>query len=167
MSEGLMRSNKVSKGLKRSHKVSQNGEATQGQIGLRLMEGIQHRWTKQITGHSEMSYGDRLQALNLYSLKGRLHRADLIQCWKILNGQSCIQPEDLFEAAPQSTMIRRGHGRKIFVPTFHTGARQRFFSIRCISAWNALPADIANAPDLKSFKRMLDSCLSHELYDFV
>ena len=37
---------------------------------LRLMEGIQRRWTKQITGHSEMSYGDRLQALNLYSLKG-------------------------------------------------------------------------------------------------
>ena len=57
---------------------------------------------------------NRLQALNLHSLKGRLHRADLIQCWKILNGQSCIQPEDLFEAAPQSTMIRRGHGRKIF-----------------------------------------------------
>ena len=134
---------------------------------LRLMEGIQRRWTKQITGHSEMSYGDRLQALNLYSLKGRLHRADLIQCWKILNGQSCIQPEDLFEAAPQPTMIRRGHGRKIFVPTFHTGARQRFFYIRCISVWNALPADIANAPDLKIFKRMLDSCLSHELYDFV
>ena len=37
---------------------------------LRLMEGIQCRWTKRITGHSKMSYGDRLQALNLLLFKG-------------------------------------------------------------------------------------------------
>lgn len=134
---------------------------------LRLMEGIQRRWTKQITGLSDMSYDGRLQALKLYSLKGRLHRADLIQCWKILNGHSCIQPEDLFEPARQSGTSRRGHKHKLFLPSFNTEARQRFFSIRCIQAWNALPAEVANAPDLKSFKGMLDSCLSCELYDFV
>ena len=51
---------------------------------LKLLENVQRRWTKRIDGMATLSYGDRLRSLNLYSIQGRLLRADLIQCWKFL-----------------------------------------------------------------------------------
>ena len=40
----------------------------------RLLEGVQRRWTKQVRGLYDYSYGERLQYLDLYSVKGRLMR---------------------------------------------------------------------------------------------
>ena len=57
---------------------------------LRLLESVQRRWTKQIESLEGLEYGDRLRALNLYSLQGRLIRADLIRYWKIFNGKSFV-----------------------------------------------------------------------------
>ena len=50
---------------------------------------------RHIDGMMSLSYVERLRALNLYSVQGGLLRADLIQYWKILNGHSCIAPNDL------------------------------------------------------------------------
>ena len=55
----------------------------------------------------ELSYADRLKALNLYSIKGHLLRTDLLKCWKIFHGECGIQPVDLFGAAPN--VGTRGH----------------------------------------------------------
>ena len=50
-----------------------------GYIGdLKLMESIQRRWTRAIDSVSHLSYGERLQQLDLYSVYGRLLRADII-----------------------------------------------------------------------------------------
>ena len=58
----------------------------------RLLERIQRHWTKQTDGMALLPYGERLKLLNLYSIQGRLLRADLIQCWKIFHGPraSCL-----------------------------------------------------------------------------
>ena len=45
---------------------------------LKLLENVQRRWTERIDGMGSLSYSDRLKALNLYSIQGRLLRADLI-----------------------------------------------------------------------------------------
>ena len=51
-----------------------------GYIGdLRMLEQVQRGWTKKIDGFAHYSYSDRLSRLNLYSVKGRLLRADMIQ----------------------------------------------------------------------------------------
>ncbi|KAK3886186.1 hypothetical protein Pcinc_009646 [Petrolisthes cinctipes] len=51
-----------------------------GYLGdLRLLESVQRRWTKLIDGLADLSYTNRLKALNLYSVQGRLLRADLIK----------------------------------------------------------------------------------------
>ena len=121
---------------------------------LRLLENVQRRWTTQIDGLRELSYPARLNALNLYSVQGRLRRADLIQYWKILNGRSTISPADMFHLAPETRT--RGHRLKLFCPTVRTDVRKRFFSIRCLHIWNSLPASAACAPNLAQFKRMLD-----------
>ena len=79
-----------------------------GFIGdLRLLESVQRSWTRHIEGLSELSYADRLQVLDLYSVKGRLLRADLIKYWKIFHGECSIRPTDIFSMAP--VLGTRGH----------------------------------------------------------
>ena len=46
---------------------------------LRKLERVQRRWTKHIEGLRDLSYEERLGELGLYSVQGRLTRADLIQ----------------------------------------------------------------------------------------
>ena len=43
---------------------------------------------------------DRLKFLDLYSVRGRYLRADIIKCWKIFHGFSPIAPDQLFVLAP-------------------------------------------------------------------
>ena len=46
---------------------------------LHLLESVQHQWTKQVSGGENLEYGDRLHSLGLFSIYGRLLRADLIK----------------------------------------------------------------------------------------
>ena len=132
---------------------------------LKLLEGVQRRWTKRISGMESLSYGDRLRTLHLYSVQGRLLRADLIQCWKIFNGKSVIVPSDLFARPPHNRT--RGHCHKIFPPALDTDVRKRSFSQRCICTWNALHADTVCARDLNTFKHLLDRDINDALYSFA
>jgi len=132
---------------------------------MRLLENIQRRWTKLIDGLGMLSYADRLLALKLYSVQGRLLRADLIQCWKIFNGQSCISPGDMFELVPHNRT--RGHCFKIFAPSNQTDVRKRFFSVRCIPIWNSLPVEAVCATNLSSFKGKLESCIHDRLFEYI
>ena len=130
---------------------------------LRLLERVQRRWTKRIDGMATLSYGERLQALNLYSVQGRLLRAD-IQHWKILNNQSCISPNDLFQRAQLGRT--RGHCHKVFCPAISTDTRKRSFAVRCIPLWNSLPVDAVCAPYIASLKRALDTCIHAQLHAY-
>ena len=131
---------------------------------LRLLERVQRRWTKRISGLETMSYGERLRSLHLYSEQGRLLRADLLQYWKIFNGKSCILPADLFPQPPQNRT--RGHCHKIFPSAVTNDIRKRSFSQRCISIWNSLPAETVCAHDVNTFKHMLDRDINDALYSY-
>ena len=81
-----------------------------GFIGdLHLLESVQRMWTRHIEGLSHLSYEERLRELDLYSVQGRLLRADLIKYWKIFHNQSSVCPTDIFTLAPQ--VGTRGHRR--------------------------------------------------------
>ena len=112
-----------------------------------------------------MSYDQRLKSLNLYSVKGRLLRADLIKCWKIFNGMSPIIPTHLFRMAP-ALGITRGHKFKIFVPHSSCDARHRFFSVRIVKVWNSLPPEVPESTNLSSFKAGLAAFLGDTLFDY-
>ena len=45
----------------------------------KLLESVQRRWTKAIDGLQNVPYGERLKCLNLFSMKVRLLRGDIIQ----------------------------------------------------------------------------------------
>ena len=130
---------------------------------LSLLESVHRQWTKLISGCESMSYDQRLKTLDLYSVKGRLLRADLIKCWKIFNGMSAITPTELFTMAPARD-ITRGHKFKIFVPQSTHEARHRFFSVLVVGSWNALPPEVAESTNLNSLKKGLAVFLGDTLF---
>ena len=52
---------------------------------IRLFKGIQRRYTKKVTGHSDLSYEERLKSLKLPSLEYHRMRGDLTEVYKILH----------------------------------------------------------------------------------
>ena len=132
---------------------------------LRLLERVQRMWTKQVHGLENLPYSERLAALNLFSVKGRLLRADLILMWKIFHGISSITPQDLFsmEVRPGN----RGHRFKIRKLFAGSEQRSRFFSYRHIDLWNSLPSEVVSAASITTFKRKLHLSLGERLFAYV
>lgn len=130
---------------------------------IKLLEDVQRRWTKRINGLQDLSYGERLANLSLYSIKGRLIRADLIMVFKILKGY-CPHLEHLF--VRNTCRNTRGHSLKLFLPRHNTDIRARFFSVRVVDIWNSLPEYAVSSESIPSFKSKLHSALGQILYDF-
>ena len=136
-----------------------------GYLGdLHLLESVQRRWTKNIDGMTELSYAHRLEALNLYSIKSRLLRADLLKCWNIFHDKGGIQPTVLFVLAPD--VGTQGHRFKLGVTHSSLECRRRFFSLRCVTNWNALPDELVSLDSVESFKRGLHDVLGPKLFEF-
>ena len=129
---------------------------------IRIIENIQRRWTKHVTGLGDMEYGQRPKSLGLFSIKGRLLRADLIYYWKILTGRSSTPSDAIFQPAPLSGT--RGHPLKLMVPRCNTDVRRRCFAVRCIHEWNKLPHGVVMSSSLVTFKRNLAAHLGEKLY---
>jgi len=62
-----------------------------------LLERVQRRFTRLIPELKRLSYPERLDTLNLWSLEERRVRADLIEVHKVVHGLSAIPFQDLFE----------------------------------------------------------------------
>ena len=129
-------------------------------MDLCLLESVQRRWTKQIDGLSDLDYFDRLKSLSLFSVWGRLFRADLVLVWKILHGHI----PSLSHLLPLANNHRtRGHPLKLLVNRTNTEVRRRFFTNRIVNSWNCLSHSTVTAPSLQTFK----SRLFHELGDLL
>ena len=131
---------------------------------LRSLESVQRSWTKQVDGLCELPYSDRLHSLSMYSMYGRLIRADLILVWKVLHG-NLPYLEHLFLLSEE--VRTRGHPLKLFVPRVLTDIRARFFSVRILHLWNSLPAKVVMADSLDSFKFRLHGALGDLLYSYL
>ena len=135
-----------------------------GYLGdLRSLERVQKRWTREIRGLESLPYSERLKCLDLFSVQGRLLRADMILVWKIFFGDCAIAPEQIFVLNRSS---RRGHDRKLFLPRSNLEIRKRFFSVRVVKQWNALSAETVAAPSISSFKKLLHRDLAQKLFDY-
>ena len=136
-----------------------------GYIGdIKLLESVQRRWTRNIDGLGNLSYADRLSALDLFSVHGRLLRADLIECWKIMHGVAPFDSTRLLQLAP--VLGTRGHEFKLAHIRCSLECRRRFFPVRVVGPWNSLPSAVAELSDLGAFKAALKESLGQKLYDY-
>nr|VZI16962.1 unnamed protein product [Spirometra erinaceieuropaei] len=122
---------------------------------LSILEKVQRRATKLVSGQGSLPYETRLSNLGLFPLSYRQLRGDLIQTFRILRGQDCcLVPTDFFELATTTNL--RGHPLKLRVTGAKLDTRKFFFSNRVIEAWNALPAGVVMSTSVEAFKRNLD-----------
>ena len=92
------------------------------------------------------NYADRLKCIGLTDLETRRNRGDLIQVYKLLNGQKLQR--DQFPAANKNNF---GSG---------VTSRHNFFTNRVVPLWNSLPDEVIRAPILNSIKAKLDKFVS-------
>ena len=119
------------------------------------LESVQRRATKQIPSLRNSSYEERLRKLNMFSLKDRRIRGDLIETFKILKGFDVINQENLFELSTQVTT--RNNGLKLNGQRCITDLRKNYFNVRVVDRWNKLPANVVGANTITTFKNRLDA----------
>lgn len=118
------------------------------------LEKVQRRATKLVKTCRDMTYENRLLYLNLYSLKGRRVRGDLIEAFKIFNGHVDLSWDEIFKPVQYDT-TRNSYG-KVFIKRCNTNIRKNCFSNRIANLWNELPFDLKTAPNTNIFKNRLD-----------
>ena len=120
-----------------------------------LVENVQRRATKYLTGMTELSYEQRLRKLNLTTLVYRRVRGAMVEVYKIFNTyERGISP--LLSICP-GNIHTRGHSYKLFYDrSERTHPKLHSFNQRIVKPWNSLPPHVVNSPSLNSFKNRLD-----------
>ena len=126
-----------------------------------MIERVQRRATKIVPSLKDLSYSDRLKKLNLETLEYRRRRADLLETYRIMNGDHIIDQSCYCSICPGKQMFTpalssatRGHDRKLQIQEA-TGIRKHFFSTRVTKAWNNLSQNAVSASSVNSFKNHL------------
>ena len=118
---------------------------------IELVESVQRRFTRMITGMQDLSYEERLARLRLRSLEARRRRGDAIQTLKILKRIDHVDPENFFEVDTQGRS--RGHQLKLRKQYCRLDVRKHFYTQRCIDTWNKLPPSAIEAATVLQFKK--------------
>lgn len=124
---------------------------------IRRLESVQRRGTKQVPDLKNMSYKERLQALDLPTLAYRRMRGDLIETYKIVNGKYDPIVTELLPRHKAQGTVTRGHQLKLQKPSYTKDLGKFFFTRRVVDTWNNLPASIVEAPSVNSFKNRIDT----------
>ena len=114
---------------------------------------MQRSFSKRLTGLRYLSYDERCLKLGLERLELRRLKQDLIYCYKIIHGLTCLLVDDFFVLS--NVNYTRGHSFKLMVPVSRINCRLNFFSVRVINVWNSLPDNVVSARTVVNFTRSL------------
>ena len=128
-----------------------------------MIENVQRRATRLVPGYGNLSYEDRLRALNIPTLEYRRRRGRMIEVFKILN--ECYDrkaTEGLFELNERET---RGNPYQLKTKKPRLGIRRNFFTVAAVADWNSLPEAVVRCENVNAFKRRLDEYWEHEMFN--
>jgi len=117
---------------------------------ITALEQVQRRFTKRLRGLRKLTYTQRLQKVGLCTLESRRLMIDLVICYKIVFGLTCLKCEEFF--TPSSVNTTRGHPYKLYVSFSSVNARKCFFSNWVIEPWNNLNPGVVDFSSSKRFK---------------
>lgn len=138
------------------------------QKDINKLESVQRRATKLIPGYRNLSYEERLKRLDMFSLKDRRIRGDLIETFKIVNEIDMIKYENLFEFSSQSAT--RNNGFNLKGQRFNTDLRKNYFNLRVVDYWNKLPSSVVQVSTVDALKNRVDKHFKEhgfEVPDFI
>ncbi len=120
------------------------------------LERLQRIATRMGKGCRDLSYEERREKLNLFSLARRRLRGDLILAYNLSNGSFNLRMEEFFTQPLCSSL--RGHILKLHHRRFRLNRRKAAFAVRIVEPWNKLPAFVIGSPTVDVLKSGLDAC---------
>ena len=120
------------------------------------IENVQKRATKLVPGLRDLSYKERLKALNLPTLLYRRYRGDMIEMYKLTHN---LYDEDVVDGFLDLQPSRsRGHPYSVYRKGLikNLDVRRNSFKVRVTHQWNNLPEDVVVASNINTFKNRLD-----------
>jgi len=97
--------------------------------------------------------------LGLFSLEKKGLRGDLIAAFQYLKGAYRKDWENIFSKdwcdRTRSNAFKLSEGR------FRLNVKKKFFTMRVVRHWNALPTEAVEAPSLETFKARLNGAQSN------
>jgi hypothetical protein len=103
--------------------------------------------------HNTSSVTEMLHQLQWTSLEARRRQARLVLLYKISNNLVKIDPT--IKLIPPKRLSRNMHDRSVQIPASSTTLRRKSFYPRTIREWNSLPANVATAGSLETFKVLI------------
>ena len=133
-----------------------------------IIERVQRRFTKKLFGMRNLTYGDRLNKLNVDTLELRRLKSDLTMIFKIIHHDIKLDFDYFFGLRSVEYRVTRGHCFKLLKPICNNNARQFSFACRRIDAWNSLSNNVVCSQSAQVFKRSINfidfnNFLLHEL----
>lgn len=118
-----------------------------------LIENVQRSMTRFILGEHDLSYSERCQTLELLPLSYRREIADLIFCFKCLNGFIDVDfSDELCVLTPNSFLRSSQNGLLLKENRTRTEHFKSMYFNRLPHLWNILPSDVRGCDTLSSFK---------------
>ena len=128
-----------------------------------LLEAVQRRAVRMVSGLEGKDYEDRLKEVGLTTLEARRERGDMIETWKILTGKENVNPASWFQMANEGEQITRqaSHPLNIYRPQWaRLDMRTNFYSARVCQKWNSLPNYIKDSKTIETFKNSYDNYMN-------
>lgn len=125
---------------------------------INKLESVQRRATKLVPSLRGKSYQERLKELNLFSLKKRRLRGQLIECFKTLKGFNNVDATKVFSLATDNNNTR-GNGMKLTGRRVNLDVTKNFFTLNIVDEWNSLPRNVVDSTTINTFKNRLDQHL--------
>ena len=126
---------------------------------IQLLEKVQMRAVRMISGLQGTTYEERLAELGLRTLADRRNRIDMVQTFKILNGHDNVNFEKWFRIVGHNVarITRNSSYHKNIISTrSNTEIRRNFFTNRVAANWNALPEAVKESQTVQIFKARLE-----------
>jgi hypothetical protein len=119
------------------------------------LEMVQRRAARYVRNryHNTSSVIEMLHQLQWTSLEDRRRQARLMLLYKISNNLVKIDPTS--KLIPPKHLSRNMHDRSFQIPASSTTLRRESFYPRTIREWNSLPASVATAGSLETFKVLI------------
>lgn len=126
------------------------------------IERVLRRATKLAPEIRNLEFEQRLEALDIPSMKYRQERGDVIEVWKYKNGVYDVDcSSDFLKECPNNT---RGHQFKLDKMRAQKPARKNFLPLRVFDDWNGLSRAAVSAKTINEFKNHVDREWSHRKY---
>jgi len=139
---------------------------------IETIEKIQKRATKQVKQIRKqvkqirhLIYSERLNRLNLPTLRYRQHRGDMIEVYKILHN---IYDKEVTTGILNlsSNTSTRSHSLKLTTQRSRLELRRNSFAVRVVKPRNSLSEEVVTSPSVKVFESRLDKMWNNQLMKF-